>query len=292
MGGLVRKMPISFISMLIGIIALAGVPPLSGFSGKWLIYHALMDKGWYFLLAMLMFSSMIAFLYLYRIIHSVFLGQLKKKHENVKEAPIALIAAQMILMVVIMGVSVFPGVLISPLQGVISSRFGDTGLSLESLSFLGSKWGFFDAMGMMSFTVMIFVLLGLVLATFLPRTTKVKQLDMVFAGEIPPPPEEQHYSVDMYQPFERAFEPVMNSHVKSFWKGVANWTQAVADMLRRLYSGNGQTYLIYAVALVVILGALWTGIGASKSTAKVLDANQKSAVAASAIVDAVEEKRR
>ena len=45
MGGLIKKMPISFLSVLMAIIALSGVPPLSGFGGKWLLYSTLIRQG-------------------------------------------------------------------------------------------------------------------------------------------------------------------------------------------------------------------------------------------------------
>jgi len=76
-GGLIRKMPFSFLSALFAIIALSGVPPLSGFGAKWLMYSALLEKGWYLQAAAAMFASGVAFLYLFRLIHSIFLGQEK-----------------------------------------------------------------------------------------------------------------------------------------------------------------------------------------------------------------------
>ena len=36
-------MPLSFIAVLIGIITMSGVPPLSGFGGRWIFYNAIMS---------------------------------------------------------------------------------------------------------------------------------------------------------------------------------------------------------------------------------------------------------
>lgn len=47
MGGLIKKMPFTFISVLMGIIVISGVPPLTGFGGKWILYNAVLDKGWF-----------------------------------------------------------------------------------------------------------------------------------------------------------------------------------------------------------------------------------------------------
>ena len=40
-GGLLRRMPWSGGTMLVGAVAIAGLPPLAGFSGEWLLYRAL-----------------------------------------------------------------------------------------------------------------------------------------------------------------------------------------------------------------------------------------------------------
>ena len=45
LGGLVVRMPLSFVTMLVGIIGLAGLPPMNGFVSKWLIYRSLMIEG-------------------------------------------------------------------------------------------------------------------------------------------------------------------------------------------------------------------------------------------------------
>ena len=86
MGGLIKRMPVRSFSVLIAIIALSGVPPLSGFGGKWLLYEGLIETGWYLQAGFAFFASGIAFLYLFRLIHSMFLGQLKADHRTVREA--------------------------------------------------------------------------------------------------------------------------------------------------------------------------------------------------------------
>lgn len=45
MGGLLARMPVSGVCMLVGGVALAGLPPLNGFAGEWLLFRALLDGG-------------------------------------------------------------------------------------------------------------------------------------------------------------------------------------------------------------------------------------------------------
>jgi len=41
LGGLLRKMPVTGAAMMVGAVAIAGLPPLNGFVGEWLIYRGL-----------------------------------------------------------------------------------------------------------------------------------------------------------------------------------------------------------------------------------------------------------
>lgn len=45
LGGLGRKMPFTMLMFFIAGLSVIGVPPTSGFSSKWIIYHALMKSG-------------------------------------------------------------------------------------------------------------------------------------------------------------------------------------------------------------------------------------------------------
>jgi len=46
LGGLARRMPITFAAFLIGSIAIIGVPPLNGFVSEWLVYQGLFRAGY------------------------------------------------------------------------------------------------------------------------------------------------------------------------------------------------------------------------------------------------------
>jgi formate hydrogenlyase subunit 3/multisubunit Na+/H+ antiporter MnhD subunit len=45
LGGVLRRMPWTGRAMLVGAVAIAGLPPLNGFAGEWLLYRALSDVG-------------------------------------------------------------------------------------------------------------------------------------------------------------------------------------------------------------------------------------------------------
>ncbi len=97
MGGLLKKMPITAITFIIGTLALTAVPFTSGFYSKEGILHAAHDKPGLFWIAV--FVAMLTTFYMFRLIFVAFLGDPKHKHaEDAKEvspimwAPLALLA--------------------------------------------------------------------------------------------------------------------------------------------------------------------------------------------------------
>jgi formate hydrogenlyase subunit 3/multisubunit Na+/H+ antiporter MnhD subunit len=255
-GGLIKKMPATFITVLIGIIALSGVPPLTGFAGKWLLYQAMIEKGWYLQAGMAFFASTIAFLYCFRLIHSIFLGQLKPKHSHVKEAPLFLLIPQYILIMAVMLFSAFPGRLIKPASAFAAaffpSRFEWNGFSVST------PLGYLNGTAVMVLVCALFGLLLLFLLLKGPRPRKIGQLNIVFASERPESPATAHYAYNFFEPYRRAVAPVLRPLVRSFWEGVSEWTVTLGSMLRYIYTGNAQTnllyILLYGIALFFISG--------------------------------------
>ncbi len=251
MGGLIKQMPWSFVSVLIGIIALSGVPPLTGFGGKWLLYEALIEKGWYLQAGLAFFASTIAFLYCYRLIHAIFLGVPKPEHLNVKEAPIWFLIPQYILIGGIMVFSVQPKWLLAPLSAMIHPLFPST-LHWQNWTVF-SGIGYWNGTITMIIVALIFVLLLLYLLLINPRPQKVKPLNIVFAAEKPERPETTHYAYRFFTPYARAMAPILKPLVKRFWWAVSEWTHTLAGGLRLLYTGNGQTYALFIFVLSLAL---------------------------------------
>lgn len=134
MGGLIALMPLSFIAVLIGIIAVSGVPPLSGFGGRWIFYNAILSSGDRLPMILIFLSGPIAFLYLFRLIHSIFLGQLKDEHRKIKEAPFWIVVPQMIYVAMLLAFAVVPGVALHRVDNYMSRFFPDKGLNWSGLT--------------------------------------------------------------------------------------------------------------------------------------------------------------
>ena len=77
MGGLRRLMPKTWFAMLVGGLALAGIPPLSGFFSKDSILASALDRGWYgdVLFGAGMAGTFLTGLYTFRMLFIVFGGE-------------------------------------------------------------------------------------------------------------------------------------------------------------------------------------------------------------------------
>ena len=256
MGGLITRMPITFISVLIGIIALSGVPPLTGFGAKWLLYTALLERGWYLQAGVAMFASAIAFLYLFRLIHVIFLGQLKDAHREISEASIWYLLPQIAGIIGIMAVSMFPNLLIQPLQEAVAPFFGQ-GLTWEGYTVF-SALGYWNGNAVMYVTIGVFAApLAWLLIMQRKHTYKVKQFNIVFAAERPDKPHTTHYGYNFFSHYQSALGRFLTPWATRFWESVTSTLGVVGSVVRRLYSGNGQTYalqlLLYSAVLLLIL---------------------------------------
>lgn len=254
MGGLIKRMPWSFIAVLIGIITLAGIPPLAGYAGKWLFYNAVLTKGWYFQGTIIFFAGTIAFLYCFKLIYSVFLGQPKDKFRRVKEVPVWYIVPQLILIVGIMIFSARPDLVLKPVGAMLSqsSYFPTDPLSWENVT-ASTDLGYWSGYKIMIVIGIMFVVLLSWLMLMSRKARKVKQFNMVYAAERPFKPETTHFSHNMFSHYYKALGFLSIPLATVFWNGVHDTAHRAADTLRRFYTGNGQTYLVHIVLYILVV---------------------------------------
>ncbi len=250
MGGLIKNMPLAFIAVLIGIIALAGVPPLSGFAGKWLFYNAVIDKHWYFQGVIVFFSGIIAFLYLFKLIYSVFLGQLKDNLRHVKDISIWFAIPIYILIIGLMIFSAKPDLVLKPLGEMISVWYPNAGLSWEG-GLATAPYGYWNGTGVMiTIGIMFMALLGWLLLLS-SKAVKVGQFNIVYSAEAPQRPETTHVSYNIYAGYNKALGWMVAPKITEFWDTMSDWAHSLAEYGRRLYSGNGQVYTTYVLAYII-----------------------------------------
>jgi len=256
MGGMIGRMPVTFFCALIAIIAVSGVPPLTGFGGKWLLYNGLIEKHWYLQAGMAFFSSALACLYMFRLLHSIFLGQPKLKHKDVKEAPWWLLLPQVVLTGAILVFSLFPQYLVQPISKAVEPYHATT------LDWAGNQvttamghWNGFLIMMIVGAVFMVPLIWMLLSRT---RVQRVKQFNIVYAAEHPDRPETTHFAYNFYPYIEKSLGWLVRPRATRFWNSLSEWTHSLASALRSVYTGQAQTYVqfivLYLVALVFLMG--------------------------------------
>lgn len=247
MGGLIKNMPMAFIAVLIGIIALSGVPPLSGFSAKWLLYNAVLDKHWYFQGAIVFFSGIIAFLYLFKLIYSVFLGQLKDNLRHVTDISIWFAIPIYTLIIGIMIFSAKPEWVLVPLGNMIAQWHPNGGLTWSG-GMATAPFGYWYGTAVMVTIGIMFVSLLSWLLILSRKAVKVSQFNIVYSAEAPQRPETTHMSYNIYAGYNKALGWLVAPKITEFWETISDWVHSLAIYGRHIYGGNGQVYLMYIMA--------------------------------------------
>ncbi len=114
MGGLARKMKYTTILFVIGLLAVAGMPPLNGFASKLLIYESVFHLNPILSILALLCSILLLAIFV-KVFYSAFMGPATQDLKNVKEAPKSMLLAMSILAGIIIFIGLFPNIFIENL---------------------------------------------------------------------------------------------------------------------------------------------------------------------------------
>ncbi|MFZ1261616.1 MAG: proton-conducting transporter membrane subunit, partial [Chitinophagaceae bacterium] len=101
MGGLSKKLKITFITFLIGCIAIAGIPPFSGFFSKDAILLSAFEKS-PVLYGIALFTALLTAFYMFRLLFITFTGKFRGTNEqehHLHESPVSMTIPLIILAV-------------------------------------------------------------------------------------------------------------------------------------------------------------------------------------------------
>ena len=100
MGGLKKKMPVTFWTFTIGALALSGIPPFAGFYSKDSILAQCLEQKNYLLFGVAVFVAGLTAFYTFRLFFVVFFGKEKSDHaKHAHESPLVMTAPLVILAV-------------------------------------------------------------------------------------------------------------------------------------------------------------------------------------------------
>jgi NADH-quinone oxidoreductase subunit L len=250
MGGLRKHMPITHITFLIACLAIAGIPPLSGFFSKDEILAAGHEKSMMLYVVMMIVSGLTAF-YMFRLYYLIFWGKDTHYHHTPHEAPKIMTFPLMFLATG----AIFAGFI--PFSHLVTSD--------------GKEFAAHLNMGIAIPAVLV-GLIGIIVATFLYRKeTNIPETVSKSLGGFYKAAYHKFYVDELYLfitkkiLFNYISRPVawFDRHIiDGSMNGISYVTNQVSDRIRGLQSGQVQQYAWVFVAGVVTLAMafiyLWT----------------------------------
>jgi len=87
--GLGRHMPLTMAAIVVGGLSLIGVPLTVGFVSKWYLVLAVIENGWWPIAVLILLGSLLAVVYVWRIVEVAYFKPVLTGTETIKEAPLA-----------------------------------------------------------------------------------------------------------------------------------------------------------------------------------------------------------
>jgi multicomponent Na+:H+ antiporter subunit D len=97
LAGLGRVMPWTMSAFSIGGLSLVGVPLTAGFISKWYLVVAALEHGWWWLALAVLLTSLIAVVYVWKVIEAAWFRDLPAARRDVREAPLSLLVPTWVL---------------------------------------------------------------------------------------------------------------------------------------------------------------------------------------------------
>jgi len=245
-------MPITYLAYLIAIISMAGIPPMGGFISKWLIFQAVIDQGLIFVGIAVFFGSVGSFLYVFRPLAALFLGQEFREYKDVKEAPLLILIPTAIIMGLNIYTGIFPKVFFDVINKIIL-ELGFGGITYTTFTISGNN-GTLNP-GLISLVFVVGIVIAFIIFILLKKSRKVGLMDTYTAGNFVHDEHLFHYSTDFYAPLERLYEK-QSHYMTKFYKALAEKVKELGTFLKYVFMSNSLSVVILLIMSIIIF-VLW-----------------------------------
>jgi NADH-quinone oxidoreductase subunit L len=257
MGGLRRRMPLTFWTMVIAGVSLAGIFPLSGFWSKDAIVVSAFAEHYYVLFAMALLTVFLTAFYIFRAIFVAFTGE--PRSEAAREA----VESPGIMtgpMVILAFFSVVSGLVGTPLRDYFAEFVSPSEFATEMLGVEPHEFNFTLAV------ISVLVAVGgiaLAYALYVPKPERAAALARRFSPI--------YTFLDKGWYFDALYDwafvrPAMaigrfvgrfdRQVLGGFVTGVGRGFSGAGERLRPLQSGGAQNYALFILVSVLILGVI------------------------------------
>ena len=122
--GLGRQMPLTMAAIVIGGLSLIGVPLTVGFISKWYLILATLENGWWPVAVLILAGSLLAVVYLWRIVEIAYFKPPLANTESIKEAPMSLLIPVWMLVIANIYFGIDTRLSVQVAQAAAQSLFG------------------------------------------------------------------------------------------------------------------------------------------------------------------------
>jgi len=122
--GLGRQMPLTIAAIVIGGLSLIGVPLTVGFVSKWYLLMAIIEQGWWPVAALILLGSMLAVVYVWRIVEVAYFQEPLDKNSIVNEAPMSFLIPLWVLVIANIYFGIDTRLSVQVAQAAAQSLFG------------------------------------------------------------------------------------------------------------------------------------------------------------------------
>ena len=85
--GVGKSMPLTSFAWVVGGLSLIGVPMTAGFVSKWMLLTSAIETGWWAVAILMLCSSLLAVVYVWRVVEVLYFAEPSKKSQSIGEAP-------------------------------------------------------------------------------------------------------------------------------------------------------------------------------------------------------------
>jgi multicomponent Na+:H+ antiporter subunit D len=96
-GGIARVMPLTTFGIVLAGLSLIGVPGTVGFVSKWYLVLAALEKGAWWLAALIVLSSLLAVIYVWRFVEAAYFREPSAAVAKLREAPLSMLATSWLM---------------------------------------------------------------------------------------------------------------------------------------------------------------------------------------------------
>lgn len=257
LGGLYKKMPLVLISNILLALAIAGVPPLNGFTSKWMVYQGLLQARQPVFFVLAIFGSALTLAYFLKVIYSVYFGGESVVFEKVRKPSPLMSIPIFLLAIICLFFGIFSSLPVSEFFIPINFKIleGVKPISLiENISFVNTLWN----PSIATTAIIIGFIIGIILY-FFGRAFKYREQPIYTGGERFELEERRVPGTDLYLTILDL--PIIGRYLKDRNEGVYDgyniikligW-EVIVKKLKNMHNGILSTYLSWCIIGFMII---------------------------------------